>query len=181
MDKYDIAIAFLTANPNQIVTAWYNPGKRTSEPIRQAHCLFQHATKSGDRVRDFLYGCLTQIRSAPGLDAERKDLTRAIRNDDSNSSRNRKNGYSGLARLRGMAAPSRQGVMPATVKKTLAELLDEVSVLASGQWENDQGPEGWFAVCNDNDGIIAYFYDEALALRFRLDYINAILNPVKAT
>ena len=34
----------------------------------------------------------------------------------------------------------------------------------------------WYAVCNDN-GIIAYFGKEVDAYRFRLDYINRILNP----
>ena len=59
---------------------------------------------------------------------------------------------------------------------TLEDLLEEVSVMPPGDWTNDDGPDGWFAVCNDH-GIIAYFWDEADAFRFRLDYINRILNP----
>ena len=45
-------------------------------------------------------------------------------------------------------------------------------------WENEQTPTlgEWYAVCNDN-GIIAYFGKEVDAYRFRLDYINRILNP----
>ena len=43
-------------------------------------------------------------------------------------------------------------------------------------WDNDQGPKDWFAVCND-DGIKAYFGDEADAFRWRLDMINRELNP----
>ncbi len=62
--------------------------------------------------------------------------------------------------------------------RTLDELLQVVSVMAPGSWENDAGPKDWYAVCND-DGIIAYFQDERAAYRFRLDYINGLLNPTK--
>ena len=62
--------------------------------------------------------------------------------------------------------------------KTLDEMLDDISVMAPGQWENDDGPDGWYAVVND-DGIIAYFGSETLALGFRLWYINSVLNPIK--
>ena len=60
----------------------------------------------------------------------------------------------------------------------LERLLEEVSVLWPGMWENEQTPTlgEWYAVCNDN-GIIAYFGKEVDAYRFRLDYINRILNP----
>lgn len=60
----------------------------------------------------------------------------------------------------------------------LERLLEEVSVLGPGMWENEQTPTlgEWYAVCNDN-GIIAYFGKEVDAYRFRLDYINRILNP----
>ena len=61
-------------------------------------------------------------------------------------------------------------------RKTLDELCDDISVMEPGMWENDQGPDGWFAVTN-TDGIIAYFGNERDAFRFRLDYINRILNP----
>src|SRR5437588_13063254 len=54
--------------------------------------------------------------------------------------------------------------------RTLDELLETVSVMAPGSWENDAGPKDWFAVCNDEDGIIAYFQEERAAYRFRLDH-----------
>ena len=59
--------------------------------------------------------------------------------------------------------------------KLLDELLETWSVLAPGQWENDQGPQDWYAVC-DEEGIIAYFAEEPDALRFRLSEINRVLN-----
>lgn len=61
--------------------------------------------------------------------------------------------------------------------KTLDDLLEEISVVPPGQWENEFGPKGWYAVCN-NEGIIAYFNKENLAFGFRLWYINSILNPL---
>lgn len=64
-------------------------------------------------------------------------------------------------------------------KKTLADLLEVIGVLAPGQWENDQGPRGWWAVCTEEDGIIAYFGTEERAFWFRLALINARLNEVK--
>jgi hypothetical protein len=62
-------------------------------------------------------------------------------------------------------------------KKTLDELLEEWSVLWPGSWDNDQSPTlgNWYAVAN-NDGIVAYFRDEADALGYRLMKINFILN-----
>jgi hypothetical protein len=59
--------------------------------------------------------------------------------------------------------------------KTLNELLEMWSVLAPGQWDNTEGPEGWYAVCNDN-GIVAYFADAPTAFRFRLAEINRAIN-----
>ena len=61
-----------------------------------------------------------------------------------------------------------------TVSK-LSDLLESWSVLPPGQWDNAEGPEGWFAVCNDN-AVIAYFADETAAFRFRLAEINRALN-----
>ena len=55
------------------------------------------------------------------------------------------------------------------------ELLEQWSVLPPGMWENDDGPEGWYAVSND-EGIVAYFGREPDAYRFRLAEINRILN-----
>jgi hypothetical protein len=60
-------------------------------------------------------------------------------------------------------------------KKSLDDLLESWSVLIPGQWENAQGPKGWFAVCND-EGIVAYFGKEEDAFRFRLNEINRVLN-----
>lgn len=59
---------------------------------------------------------------------------------------------------------------------TLDQLLQDISVFPPGTWENDEGPENWYAVA-DTDGIIAYFATENDACRFRLDMINRILNP----
>ena len=65
-------------------------------------------------------------------------------------------------------------------KKSLDQLLEEVTVDAPGMWENDDGPKDWYAVSTAWDGgIIAYFRDEESAFRFRLDYINGLLNPLK--
>ena len=66
------------------------------------------------------------------------------------------------------------------MKKTLDDLLGEVSVLPPGQWDNDEGPKGWFAVC-DNTGIIAYFGKESNAFWFRLTVINALLNNLEVS
>jgi hypothetical protein len=63
------------------------------------------------------------------------------------------------------------------MKKNLDELLEDVAVDFPGVWQNDTGPKDWYAVSTADDGIIAYFYSEADAFRFRLDYINRKLNP----
>lgn len=56
----------------------------------------------------------------------------------------------------------------------LDTLLDEISVME--EWDNDiKGLEGWYAVATDL-GIIAYFGSKNEAFRFRLDYINRIIN-----
>lgn len=60
--------------------------------------------------------------------------------------------------------------------KNILDLLESISVMGPGDWENESGPANWWAVVSD-DGIIAYFGEETDALRFRLDYINRILNP----
>ena len=58
--------------------------------------------------------------------------------------------------------------------KTLDELFEEISVL--DEWENQTtGLDGWFAVATDL-GIIAYFGNDTEAYKFRLDYINRIVN-----
>lgn len=62
--------------------------------------------------------------------------------------------------------------------RSFTDWLEAVEVCAPGMWENDNSATlgHWFAVCND-EGIIAYFGDEADAFRFRLDYINRQMNP----
>ena len=63
--------------------------------------------------------------------------------------------------------------------KTIDELLEDISVLEPGLWENEASEilSDWYAVANDK-GIIAYFGSESDAFRFRLDYINGLLNPI---
>jgi hypothetical protein len=61
-------------------------------------------------------------------------------------------------------------------KPTLDDLLDLWTVMEPGNWENEDGPEGWYAVTND-EGIVAYFGNESDAFRFRLSEINRIMNP----
>ena len=62
---------------------------------------------------------------------------------------------------------------------TLNELLEEISVQEIDEkvaaLNNIQDLVGWFGVVTDL-GIIAYFGNEREAFRFRLDYINRILN-----
>lgn len=67
----------------------------------------------------------------------------------------------------------------AKVRKTysLDEWLEAVQVHAPGMWENDQGPQDWWAVSDEDFGIVAYFGCEPDAFRYRLDYINRQLNP----
>lgn len=60
--------------------------------------------------------------------------------------------------------------------ESLDMLLEQWSVHAPEQWENETGPPGWYAVSNDTDGIVAYFFREADAFRFRLAEINRALN-----
>ena len=50
------------------------------------------------------------------------------------------------------------------------EILDTWQVHEPGDWQNDTGPEGWYAVSNDN-GIVAYFGRESDAYRFRWNEI----------
>lgn len=57
----------------------------------------------------------------------------------------------------------------------LGDLLEAWSVLEPGMWENDDGPEGWYAVSN-GDGIVAYFSEESAACRYRLAEVNRALN-----
>lgn len=59
---------------------------------------------------------------------------------------------------------------------TLDDLLENWTVDAPGLWENDSGPKDWYAVSNDDEGIVAYFEHEKDAFGFRLYKINQILN-----
>lgn len=59
----------------------------------------------------------------------------------------------------------------------LDTLLEEISVLDPEGWENTEGPQNWYAVCDDK-GIIAYFSTEEHAFNFRLSLINARLNKL---
>jgi hypothetical protein len=59
---------------------------------------------------------------------------------------------------------------------TIEETLEKWQVIAPGQWENEDGPEDWWAVENDN-GIVAFFGDEVDANRYRLWMVNRDLNP----
>lgn len=65
--------------------------------------------------------------------------------------------------------------------KTLDELLEDVQVQEIDEEiaEINKIPNliGWFGVVNDK-GIFAYFGEEKDAFRFRLDYINQILNTI---
>lgn len=64
-------------------------------------------------------------------------------------------------------------------KTTLKELLEEWSVLEYDEGDPQPGwPKGYFAVVNDYY-TVAFFLNWNDALRFRLDCINQILNPMK--
>lgn len=62
--------------------------------------------------------------------------------------------------------------------KDSESLLEEVQVHEPGRWENEDGPEGWFAVSLPESGIVAYFGEGTHAYAFRLAVINAMLNPL---
>ena len=57
-------------------------------------------------------------------------------------------------------------------KKSLDELLDDIQIFEDP--DDDILPD-WYRVVN-TDGIIAYFGHEKDACRFRLDYINNLMN-----
>lgn len=70
--------------------------------------------------------------------------------------------------------------------KTLEEALeyvfvgdvDDYHVQMNGM---SQHMVGWYYVGTEDLSVIAYFHSETDAMRFRLDYINQILNPVFTT
>lgn len=49
--------------------------------------------------------------------------------------------------------------------RAAASLGSELRIIPPGLWENDTGPQDWYAV-EDAAGIIAYFAEEEAALRF---------------
>ena len=61
---------------------------------------------------------------------------------------------------------------------TLDDALEDIVVHDPGLWENELSPllGHWYAVSNPDESIIAYFYKEADAYRFRLAEINRLLN-----
>jgi hypothetical protein len=70
-DKYDIAVEYLTAHPEQILAAWEDPSTHS------AGCLFAFATADQDDA----CGCLTTIRRYARERAATESLTLAIRAD----------------------------------------------------------------------------------------------------
>lgn len=59
---------------------------------------------------------------------------------------------------------------------SIDELLEEITVMEPGLWENNISDNlQWWAVSSDL-GIVAYFGSDVDAHIFRLDYINRILN-----
>ena len=66
-DKYDEAIEYLTANPDQIYVAWVDT------TLHPHGCLFQFAGHGS---------CITMIRNGWDGDSRIPELTRVIRNDE---------------------------------------------------------------------------------------------------
>ena len=58
---------------------------------------------------------------------------------------------------------------------TTDDALEICTVLGPTTWKNDEGPEGWLAVANNED-IIAYIRNENDAFGFRIAEINRMLN-----
>jgi hypothetical protein len=73
MDKYDMAVEYLTEHPDEIYDAWGNPF------LHKGGCLFQFCNANGYNA--IICGCLTQIRRG-GYAAETEELTEEIRNDE---------------------------------------------------------------------------------------------------
>jgi hypothetical protein len=61
-------------------------------------------------------------------------------------------------------------------QKAFEYYLEDIQVDPPGMWENHDGPFGWWGVSTGDEGIIAYFYDELSACRFRLAEINRRMN-----
>ena len=77
-DRYDVAVAYLTENPEDIRTAWENPC------YSEGGCLFGCVSPHGRgwRPDGRGVGCLTQIRAGPNL---RSDSGASNTNSDSKS------------------------------------------------------------------------------------------------
>lgn len=75
-----------------------------------------------------------------------------------------------------MSKPTTMRWDGAKMTASLEDLLEMVSVHVPFQWENDDGPKGWYAVSVDEAGIIAYFATEKAAYQYRLSLINERLN-----
>jgi hypothetical protein len=60
---------------------------------------------------------------------------------------------------------------------TLEQAIEQIDVFELDPSITRPNLSGWYAVSN-NKGIIAYFGNESDALRFRLSYVNALLNPI---
>lgn len=85
MDKYDIAIEYLTEHPEEISHAW----DQAAYDDVEGSCLFQFANKTNEDTllsENTRCGCLTQIKlvsiGTMKYVAETLELTRAIREDD---------------------------------------------------------------------------------------------------
>lgn len=78
-DKYDKAVAYLTAKPSEIYRAWGNPATHPHG------CLFLYVTPNGlpeFNRNSHACGCLTMIRAnLNDYDAWTPELTEAIRRD----------------------------------------------------------------------------------------------------
>lgn len=77
-DKYDLAIEFLTSQPDRIRSAWGNPSTQFGG------CLFAFLDPGGtgnefNQTGDSICGCVTAVRC--GRVAYTEELTQEIRND----------------------------------------------------------------------------------------------------
>jgi len=77
-DRYDHAVAYLTAAPHEICEAWSHPGTWAGRVAHPAGCLFRPAAET--HKCDPSVGCLTQIADGHRL-AETSEITTMIRAD----------------------------------------------------------------------------------------------------
>jgi hypothetical protein len=79
VDKYDEAIAYLTAHPDRMSNAWVSP------TVPPAGCLFAYLTPTGLRaVRDdgMTCGCPTMVKARPNRVAWTEELTAKVKADN---------------------------------------------------------------------------------------------------